>query len=254
MTDTETPRRWYRPTPGHLVALLFAVEGFLLLSAQFEWFAFGRMKGIPSVLCVAAVAGTIVLLFAWFLLAILFRLRFQYSLRSLMLLTLAASIACSWLAVGAKRAREQRQIVEEIEKLGGRVSFDYECRGVEHPLPYPWTWLCDLLGDDYFAEITWVDYRSTQITDAGLENLKGLTNLTLLWLDNTQITDTGLEHIKRLTNLFELSLANTRITDAGLEHLTGMNEIGILSIENTQISVEGEKKLQEALPNCNIFY
>ena len=33
---------------------------------------------------------------------------------------------------------------------------------------------------------------STQITDAGLEHLKGLTSLTTLYLANTKITDAGL--------------------------------------------------------------
>ena len=41
-------------------------------------------------------------------------------------------------------------------------------------------------------------------------------------LNNTQITDAGLEHLKGLTSLEELLLAATQITDAGLEHLKGM--------------------------------
>ena len=39
--------RWYRLTPGHVVLGLLAVEGFLLLSEWFEWFAFNRHKGWP---------------------------------------------------------------------------------------------------------------------------------------------------------------------------------------------------------------
>jgi hypothetical protein len=244
MTDTEPPRRWYRPTPGHIVALLFAVEGFLLLSARFEWFAFGRMKGIPAVLCMAAVAGTIILLFAWFLLALCFRLRFQYSLRTLMLLTLATAIACSWLAVCAKRAREQRQIVVEIEKLGGRVTFHYEY--LEEALPYPLTRLRDLLGEDYFGYVRVVNCSDTPITDAGLEHLQELSNLQALWLNNSQITDAGLEHLKGLTKLEVLWLDDTRITDAGLGHIKGLTNLKKLRLNNIRITDGGLECLRES--------
>lgn len=34
--------RWYRVTPGRLLPLLLAVEGFLWLSERFHWFAFNQ--------------------------------------------------------------------------------------------------------------------------------------------------------------------------------------------------------------------
>ena len=43
--------------------------------------------------------------------------------------------------------------------------------------------------------------RRTQVTDAGLEHLKGLTQLQGLSLSGTQVTDAGLEHLKGLTQL-----------------------------------------------------
>ena len=56
----------------------------------------------------------------------------------------------------------------------------------------------------------WV-LQSTQITDAELEHLKGLTNLGELWLNNSRITDTGLVHLVGLTKLEWLRLATTRL-------------------------------------------
>ena len=41
----------------------------------------------------------------------------------------------------------------------------------------------------------------TQVTDAGLEHLKGLSRLQELYLDGTQVTDAGLEHLKGLSQL-----------------------------------------------------
>ena len=63
---------------------------------------------------------------------------------------------------------------------------------------------------------------------AGLERLKGLTNIQNLGLAHTQITDTGLEHLKGLTNLQNLNLNHTQVTDTGV------------------------RTLQDALPDCLI--
>ena len=43
--------------------------------------------------------------------------------------------------------------------------------------------------------------RHTQVTDAGLARLRGLTQLEELFLDSTQVTDAGLEHLRGLTQL-----------------------------------------------------
>ena len=49
----------------------------------------------------------------------------------------------------------------------------------------------------------------TQVSEAGLEHLKGLWNLRTLNLSDTQITDAGREHFKELTSLPELNLGET---------------------------------------------
>ena len=118
--------------------------------------------------------------------------------------------------------------------------------------------------------------RDTQVTDAGLAHLKGLTRLRVLSLSGTAITDAGLEHLTGLTQLQELQLDGTKVTDAGLRHLRGLNELEFLVLVNTQVTDaglehlkaikqlrglflgnskstnDGVKKLQHALPNCEI--
>ena len=64
----------------------------------------------------------------------------------------------------------------------------------------------------------------TSVTDAGLANLKGLTNLSASTSSGTSVTDAGLAHLKGLTNLSKLVLADTRVTDAGLANLKGLTE------------------------------
>ena len=57
-----------------------------------------------------------------------------------------------------------------------------------------------------------------------------------------------------LTSLEYLLLRGTEVTDAGLEHLAGLANLVILDLADTQVTPEGVKKLQEALPECNIAH
>ena len=58
-----------------------------------------------------------------------------------------------------------------------------------------------------------------KITDAGLKNLVGLSNLKTLSLSNTKVTDKGLEHVKELTGLKTLHLKGTKVTEDGIKDL-----------------------------------
>ncbi len=208
------------------------------------------------------------------------RLRwFQYSLRTLLLVMLLASIGMSWVAVRMQRARKQKAAVEAIKKLGGFVFYDYEFdqSGIlqDRTPPGP-AWLGDFLGEDFLAAILAVRLAGTQVNDAGVRNLRGLTQLQQLYLWDSQITDAGLEHLKGMTKLQTLDLSGTRVTDAGLEHLEkltklqrldlfatevtdagleylkGLTQLKTLDLGQTNVTDDGVKRLQRALPNCQI--
>jgi hypothetical protein len=178
----------------------------------------------------------------------------QFSLRTLMVLVLLASVAMSWLAVKMQRAKRQREAANRIVKLGGSVTYDYEvdASGQRIPntnAPGP-TWLRRLLGQDFFADVVQANLDSTEVTDAELEFLNGLPRLRWLNLFNTQVTDAGLKHLEPLGYLQRLELGGaSQITDAGLEHLEGLHELWAVYLGGTQVTEEGEKRLQQALPN-----
>ena len=192
------------------------------------------------------------------------RRKFQYSLRSLCLVMLLACIVMSWVGGKMQQARRQKQAVDAIENLGGKV-----------------TWrslviLSRVDEDDFFAHVDYVNFAGspvtdaglenikildqlhslnlggTQITDVGLENLKGLNHLKKLLLFETQVTDAGLEPLKGLYQLEWISLNGTKVTDAGLEKLKGLNQLELLDLSRTKVTDEGVTKLKQALPNCQI--
>ena len=87
---------------------------------------------------------------------------------------------------------------------------------------------------------------------AGLEQLNGLTDLQTLDLAGTEVTDAGLTHLKGLTQLVSLDLSGTNITDAGLMNLKGLTRLVTLDLSGTNITDAGARKLDRALPECEI--
>ena len=122
----ETRRRWFRPTPGWFVLGLLAVEVLLLLSERFEWFAFNRHKGYTVLIAVATAGVTFLLMFLWFLAAVVFRRRFQFSVLSLLGLTVVVALICGWFFPEREQAKIQREAVAAIRALGGTITYDYE--------------------------------------------------------------------------------------------------------------------------------
>ena len=93
---------------------LLALEGLLLLSEWFQWFAFNgparatqcRRRGRRG----RVLAGDVL----WFLAALVFRLRFQFSIRSLLLLVVVVAVPCALVGDGNENGqRKQQEAVEE---------------------------------------------------------------------------------------------------------------------------------------------
>ena len=90
-------------------------------------------------------------------------------------------------------------------------------------------------------QVVAVDLVSNQqVTDAALEHLKPLTNLTILQLENTRVSDDGLRHLKSLTTLNGwLDLSYTQVSDAGLVHLKPLTNLRSLNLNATRVSDVG---------------
>ncbi len=231
----------YCPTPDRLILALLVIEGVLWLWDRLGCFP----KGWMVLTVVGTVGLSMLVMFLWFAASLLFRWRFQFSLRSLLVLVLVVAIPCSWLAEEMRHG-----VVEamEIKTLGGQVEYDYELQDFGNPSaradpPGP-AWLSNLLGVNPFATVVRVRLESASVTDASLKHLKGLTQLQALSLAGTKVTDTGLEHLRGLTELKALNLVGTQVTDAGLEHLRGLTRLQSLYLASTQVTGAGLEHLK----------
>ncbi|MGA2253584.1 MAG: hypothetical protein ABSG53_02900, partial [Thermoguttaceae bacterium] len=120
MTTEYNPDRNYL-TVNHLVMPLLVMEFMVWLSDRLglpEW------DKRHAVLAAMVVVGFVMfLILVWYIVALLFRWPFQFSIRSLLLLVVAVAVPFSWLAVEIQQAKREREAVVGIEELGGHVTY-----------------------------------------------------------------------------------------------------------------------------------
>jgi len=229
MPALDSKRRWYHLSPDRFVLGLLLGVCALWLSDRFRWFGFNHHKGWTVLISLAAVGVATLVMLLWWVVSVAFRWRFQFGIRSLFAFCLAASLAVSWLAVERQRARRQNEVVEELRSSDGAVAYDWEfdAEGNAVPSPEPPTrgWLRKMLGDDFLSVVVHVVLNFTEISDAGLEHVKRLTDLQELDLAGTKVTDAGLENLVDLPHLRRLDVSDTRVTDAGLTRLEGLTQL-----------------------------
>jgi hypothetical protein len=124
------------------------------------------------------------------------------------------------------------------------------------------------------TSLAFIDANNTQVTDAGLSYLIGLTNLEFLALSytsdvglerlvglgklkrlsavGTNITDVGMRSIAKMTSLENLDFFDVKISDAGLKSLVGNKNLKKLSFDKSGVTREAAVSLHEALPDCEI--
>ena len=161
------------------------------------------------------------------------------------------SLPLGWLGMFAERVRQQKEILGNLEEYPGCVEWRF---GHVVRLEISGTEVTDagLENIKGLTRLETLEVSCSQITDAGLEHLKGLAELEWLCLADTQVTDVGLRHLKGLTRLETLLLYDTQVTDAGLEHLKGLKKLKMLMLGGTHVTEDGVEHLQQALPNCHI--
>ncbi|MBN2475877.1 MAG: hypothetical protein JXB62_14795 [Pirellulales bacterium] len=152
---------------------------------------------------------------------------FQFSLRSLMLVTLIAAVGLSIFATRVQELRLQSRIEAQLRESGG-----YAIRRHGKILNVAFT-------------------QDRPIDEKSLAPLRGLSDLELLCLENTLLTDQQMTLLQGL-NVRMLNLKGTPVTDAGLEHLRGLANLSFLELSNTRVTEEGVARLQRALPRCKI--
>ena len=261
MDDTlQAHSRWFHLTPGRVVLLLLAVECLLWLSERIGWL--GWHKGYAVLTGVASIGVAMLVILGWFGVAVVFRRRFQFSIRSLLVLVVVVALPFSWLAVELKKANKQRDAVEALAacNLFSRHDWEEEFHdGVQEPREPPGlAWLRSHVGDEFFGDIIEVasligrpegdeDVEYGPIFDQ-LSHLPRIRSLSLSLWDYDSMTDTDLARLRDLASLRELAFNASQITDRGIKYLGELDELEVLRLascgESSKITDGGLQHLK----------
>jgi hypothetical protein len=277
MTAPTPNHRWYHVTPARFFVGLLAVQVFLLLSERFRWFASNDRNGWAVLIAIGVVFVAVLVMLLRGLVYLCLRRRFQFGVRSLLLFMVLVSIPLGWFAWEMREARRQSEAVEAIVDVGGSVAYQVDEYGfpIYDAKPDAPVWLRKLLGNEYSNDVVAVcigdlddslmvhvkelpQLKSLEccygygVTDAGLANLRALTQLKRLDLNGAQVTDAGLIHLERLTQLRTLRLGGSKLTDAAVGSLCGLEQLEYLFLRGSRVTHKGVKKLRETLPDCEI--
>ncbi|WP_077919695.1 c-type cytochrome domain-containing protein [Spirosoma sp. 209] len=102
------------------------------------------------------------------------------------------------------------------------------------------------------AQVVHLRLSGQPVTDADLDPLASLTNLTRLNLARTSITDKALTALTGLPNLEQLNLYGTAVTDEGLAILARCPNLKVVYLWQTKTTPEGIERLQKRRPNLKI--
>ncbi len=158
----------------------------------------------------------------------------------------------------ALKPGQDRKVAELVLKRGGMVRID-RGRGLsgDQPLPEEPFQLTSVLStgisdDDLaqFAGLTSLEYLElgglSEVSNAGLGNLRDLPKLRVLIMTGSRVYDSGLKHLTSLPALEELSLGNregarekARITGAGLAPLRQLPDLRKLTLARVPLGEEG---------------
>lgn len=79
--------------------------------------------------------------------------------------------------------------------------------------------------------------KRSSVTDAGIELIKDLPNLTDISLERSEITDESLKHLSESKTILRIRAPRTKLTDAGVMHLVNAPQLQLLDVlECTGIS------------------
>jgi len=101
-------------------------------------------------------------------------------------------------------------------------------------------------------QLVWLKLDNAVISDATMDEIAKLTNLTRLQLSNTAITDKGLVKLQSLEQLQSLNLVGTKVTATGLTQLGKLKKLRNLYLYQTGVNNTDWPLLHKTFPATQI--
>ena len=101
-------------------------------------------------------------------------------------------------------------------------------------------------------QIVWLKLGDTRISDAAMNTVAKLANLTRLSLDRTNITNKGIAQLKTLSKLQYLNIVGTAISAPGLVALGEMPDLKTIYIYQSKVAKADSSILRKTFPGATI--
>lgn len=196
-----------------------------------------------------ALATTVVLLVFFTAGHLLVRKPLQFRVSTMLCVATALAVPLAWLGHDIRAAKKQELFLAKVRSQGSWFRYDVspvERRKAANKLQ---RWLLDSFGDDFFANVEWLDISAT---NNGFERIADVRQLKGVNFRACKITDDNLECCRDQPFLKQLCLDDTPITDAGLDYLIGLENLEELWLRNTRVTEQGIERLKRVLPDCRI--
>ena len=170
----------------------------------------------------------------------------------------AMSIVALCLGFRAASVIKQKSATNAVRKAGGFVTYDFQTTNERfnwNATPRGPAWLRQLIGGDWFDTVTDVELDVDRISASDEEITNIIMSLPHLEKLSVRCPPAG-NHtvlaISRLAKLQVLALTGDKVTDEDLQYLTSMKTLDTVWLTDTRVSVDGVRRLQQALPECDI--
>ena len=138
MNSVQPNRQRTRSIAGRILLLLLGTELGLFVSDRFELLAYLNAnvtaKGLAVLVALALVGLFLIVAVLWYLGGVLFGLRFQFGIRSLLFFIFLAALVFGWFSSHLDSSKRQQRAIAEIEACGGSAPRDLSKWGEAVPL------------------------------------------------------------------------------------------------------------------------
>ncbi len=236
-------KRPWRFSPDRLAASALAMVCGLWLWDYFRGFGLFYHKGWLVLIAVAMLSATIIVMLVWWLGSLLFHGRFQFRIRSLLLLTVAIAITRSWFAAALAQSRRQAATIEWACSIGMDSRYDWDDRswdgagaGFPRIAGPPPNCLANAVGVDFFSTPTTIGIGRSSV-DVGSE-IQRLAEFAPLWhleLDGPYFTDPQMERL--LPEISDFRYHDSHRIGAGLRLLGPILRPHWISVRSASLDV-----------------
>jgi uncharacterized membrane protein len=108
------------------------------------------------------------------------------------------------------------------------------------------------LAAEFPEQVTWLDLKETQITDADLAPISQFKHLTRLRLEKTGVTDNAMGHLQGLNYLEFLNIYGSKVGDQGIDKLADLRNLRRVYAWESGVTKVGAKRLEDKMAQLEV--